>query len=84
MTPRSHATRPLRAATAAGTLLLGLALAGCEERIGDDLAFPTRKPERARPAVVVPPPVHARPAVAPGASWLMPDRYRSNCAPTRC
>lgn len=57
--------------------LAGLVLAGCEERLSDEVVFPRGKAERQR--VAPPAPTAAR---YQGAYML--DRYRSNCALSRC
>jgi hypothetical protein len=62
---------------------MAFGLAGCEERLTDEIAFPRSKPARTAtaPAPVV---LQARVPGYAYAPWQTPDRYRSNCAYARC
>lgn len=69
-----------KTARSGGALILALAgfiLAGCEDRLADEIVVPRGKAVQ-RPAAVTVAPV-ARWDHAPGY-----DRYRSNCAFARC
>jgi hypothetical protein len=67
-------------AAAAGISLL--LLAGCEDRMVDEVAYPRAKPDRTVAAPMPKVPQHGLPVAAPYA--YRPDPYRSNCALSRC
>jgi hypothetical protein len=73
-----------RRGPALGACALALVLAGCEERVGDEIVMPRPKASPSvRVAAPQPPPLRTV-SVSPHAAVPWEPRQPSNCAPSRC